>query len=75
MKITASVDHFEEDWAILMVDDLKIELPRKFLPRGVKAGGWVDLIIEENLEKEAQVRNNVKNLLKELKEGKYLESK
>lgn len=73
MKITASVDRFEGDWAILMVGDVKVEFPRQFLPKGVKAGGWVDLEITENKEKESEVGKNVTNLLEKLKEGKHLD--
>lgn len=73
MKITASVDRFEGDWAILMVDDVKVELPSQFLPKGVKAGGWVDLQITENKERESEVQKNVANLLEKLKEGKHLD--
>lgn len=74
MKITASVDHFEGDWAILMADGSKIELPLHFLPQGVKAGSWVDLTITPNQEKEVEVRERVKSLLDELKEGKHLDA-
>lgn len=72
MKLIASVDHFEGDWAILMIDGFKIELPLHFLPKGITAGSWVNLSITQNHEKEAQVRESVQNLLDELKEGKHL---
>lgn len=73
MKFTASVDRFEGNLAILMVDDVKFELPKKYLPINIRAGSWVDIQIEENKKKEAEVRKNISNLLDELKKGQHLD--
>ena len=73
MKLTASIDRFESNLAILMVDDVKFELPRKYLPTNIRAGGWVDIQIEENKEKEAEVHKNISKLLDELKKGQHLD--
>lgn len=73
MKIIANIDHFEGEQTILLVDGkVKIELPREYMPAEVKAGSWVNLTIEVNVDKENETRENVKNLLDELKAGKHL---
>lgn len=73
MKITASVDHVEGEWAILMVDGLKVEIPLHWLPKGAQPGSWVNVAITQNHQKEIQVREHVQNLLQELKDGKHLD--
>lgn len=73
MKITAAIDRFEGDWAILIVEGKTIfQIPVAFLPTNVKEGSWINLNIEENHAKEKEVMNNVKSLMDELKEGKHL---
>lgn len=73
MKITAAIDRFEGDWAILVVEGKTIfQLPAAFLPANAREGSWVNLTIEENHAKEKEVLSNVKSLMDELKEGKHL---
>ncbi|MCK4259241.1 MAG: DUF3006 domain-containing protein [Halanaerobiales bacterium] len=73
MKIAVNIDRFEGDQAVLMIDgEIMINLPKKFLPEGVKPGSWLDMILVENCEKENEVRHNVENLLAKLKQGKHL---
>lgn len=72
MRYTASLDHFAGEMAILFVDDLKIELPRKLLPDDIKPGNWIDINLEKNNGKTEEVRENIENLLDDLKKGDHL---
>jgi hypothetical protein len=39
----ASVDRFEEEWAVLVVDGREVRRPRAALPPGVREGDVLDL--------------------------------
>ena len=73
MKVTANVDRFEEEWAILIVDEkIQFQLPASLIPASIKEGDWIDLTIKENKTKEQEVLQNVKSLMDELKSGEHL---
>jgi hypothetical protein len=46
MKTKAVIDRFEEDIAVLIVGEDRLNVPRASLPPGVKEGQWLQIELE-----------------------------
>ncbi len=78
----AVIDRFEEDQAVLLVDDeeRKLIVPRRSLPRGSKEGHWLKLelagdrlvsaIIDH--EETSRARQRIAEKLNRLRKGEHL---
>lgn len=44
----AGIDHFKGNLAVLLIGDeeIKVVIPRKLLPKGVKEGSWLKVSFE-----------------------------
>ena len=68
-EISAFVDRVEGDIAVILIGDeqeVKIDLPLKYLPNRVTEGHWIRISIEMDYEKTDDVRKRVKQLMVEL---------
>lgn len=68
MKITAVVDRFEGDKAVLLLADetKQVAFPRVCLPSEVKEGDYLAVMIEINEERTREARAEAESLLAEL---------
>jgi hypothetical protein len=70
--LVAHVDRIEEKIAVVILDDddkVQLDLPVKYLPKGVKEGDQLRIGIELAPEETAGARERVKKLQEELKSG------
>ena len=65
----AVIDRFVEDYAIVLIGDeeIKVDIPKKLLPRGVREGSWLDVSFEMDREGENKQREKIQDLLEKLK--------
>ena len=68
--LSAVIDRFEEDKAVLLVGDeeIKVNFPRKLLDKNLKEGDYVTLDIKYDAKTTKETQEEVQNLLKSLKE-------
>ena len=68
--LSAVIDRFEEDKAVLLVGDeeIKINFPRKLLDKKLKEGDYITLDIKYDAKTTKEAQEEVQNLLKSLKE-------
>ena len=69
--ITAVIDRFEEDQAVLLLGDEEEQVifPRAFLPEEVEEGDYLSLDISYDAEATEAARDEAAALLRELQEG------
>jgi len=69
--ITAVVDRFEEDMAVLLLGDEEEQVifPAAFLPEDIEEGDYLSLDISYDAAATEAARNEAAALLKELQEG------
>ena len=65
----AVIDRFEGDYAIVLVGDneIKVDIPRKLLPKKVREGTWLNVSFEPDPEGEKKQREKVSKLLDKLR--------
>ena len=70
--LSAVIDRFEEDKAVLLIGDeeIKVNFPRKLLDKNLKEGDYVTLDIKYDAKATKEAQEEVQNLLKSLKEKK-----
>ena len=68
--LSAVIDRFEEDKAVLLVGDeeIKINFPRKLLDKNLKEGDYITLDIKYDAKTTKEAQEEVQNLLKSLKD-------
>lgn len=68
--LSAVIDRFEEDKAVLLVGDeeIKINFPRKLLDKNLKEGDYITLDIKYDAKATKEAQEEVQNLLKSLRE-------
>lgn len=68
--LSAVIDRFEEDKAVLLVGDeeIKVNFPRKLLDKNLKEGDYITLDIKYDAKTTKEAQEEVQNLLKSLKE-------
>ena len=68
--LSAVIDRFEEDKAVLLVGDeeIKVNFPRKLLDKKLKEGDYITLDIKYDAKATKEAQEEVQNLLKSLKE-------
>ena len=68
--LSAVIDRFEEDKAVLLVGDeeIKVNFPRKLLDKSLKEGDYITLDIKYDAKATKEAQEEVQNLLKSLKE-------
>ena len=68
--LSAVIDRFEEDKAVLLVGDeeIKINFPRKLLDKKLKEGDYITLDIKYDAKTTKEAQEEVQNLLKSLKD-------
>ncbi len=83
MREKAVIDRFEDDWAVLLVgeQELRVNVPRKALPRGAREGHWLqvelegDRLISVTIDREetAKAKQRIMEKLERLKRGEHLQ--
>lgn len=65
----AVIDRFEEDFAVVLLGDeeIRVDIPRKYLPKGSREGSWLTVGFELDPEGEGQQREKIGKLLDKLK--------
>ncbi len=65
----AVIDRFESNVAVLLVgaDELKVDFPKKLLPKGSKEGSWLKVSIELDQEGTAKQTEKIEGMLDKLK--------
>ena len=68
--LSAVIDRFEEDKAVLLIGDeeIKVNFPRKLLDKNLKEGDYVTLDIKYDAKATKEAQEEVQNLLKLLKD-------
>ncbi len=68
----AVIDRFEGEFAIVLVGDeeIKVDVPKKLLPKGAKEGSWLKISFELDPEGTEKQKEKVSNLLDKLKKQK-----
>lgn len=68
--LSAVIDRFEEDKAVLLIGDeeIKVNFPRKLLDKNLKEGDYVTLDIKYDAKTTKEAQEEVQNLLKSLKD-------
>ncbi|HJG07103.1 MAG TPA: DUF3006 domain-containing protein [Megamonas hypermegale] len=68
--LSAVIDRFEEDKAVLLIGDeeIKVNFPRKLLDKSLKEGDYITLDIKYDAKATKEAQEEVQNLLKSLKE-------
>ena len=68
--LSAVIDRFEEDKAVLLVGDeeIKVNFPRKLLDKKSKEGDYITLDIKYDAKTTKEAQEEVQNLLKSLKD-------
>lgn len=68
--LSAVIDRFEEDKAVLLVGDeeIKVNFPRKLLDKNLKEGDYITLDIKYDAKTTKEAQEEVQNLLKSLKD-------
>ncbi|MGB4290452.1 MAG: DUF3006 domain-containing protein [Dethiobacteria bacterium] len=66
----AVIDRFEGDFAVVLFGDeeIKLNIPRKLLPKGSCEGSWLKVTFELDPEGEKKQREKIEDLLKKLKD-------
>ncbi|MGB4243951.1 MAG: DUF3006 domain-containing protein [Dethiobacteria bacterium] len=66
----AVIDCLEGDFAVVLFGDeeIKVDIPRKLLPKGAREGSWLKVNIELDPEGEKRQREKIEGLLKRLRE-------
>ena len=66
----AVIDRFEEDYAVVLVGDeeVKINVPKQLLPKGVKEGSWLKFSFELDPEGTEKQKQKISKLLDKLKD-------
>jgi hypothetical protein len=71
VKLSLAIDRFEGDRkeiAVLVADDgTQLNVPKKLLPRGVKAGDVLSLSIEKDARATKQVAEQTRSVQEDLK--------
>lgn len=73
VEISAFVDRIEGDIAVILIgeeQDVRINLPLKYLPANVSEGHWLRISIEIDHKKTDAVRKRVRQLMEELTKNK-----
>ncbi|MBS4022986.1 MAG: DUF3006 domain-containing protein [Dethiobacter sp.] len=65
----AIIDRFEGDYAVVLFGDeeIKADIPKKLLPKGVREGSWLKVSFELDAEGTKKQEEKIKNLLDKLK--------
>lgn len=68
--LSAVIDRFEEDKAVLLIGDeeIKVNFPRKLLDKSLKEGDYITLDIKYDAKATKEAQEEIQNLLKSLKE-------
>lgn len=68
--LSAVIDRFEEDKAVLLIGDeeIKVNFPRKLLDKKLKEGDYITLDIKYDAKTTKEAQEEVQNLLKSLKD-------
>lgn len=82
MREKAVIDRFEDGWAVLLVgeEERRLNVPRNALPRGVRAGHWLQVEFDgDNLanaaidaEETARAKQRVMEKLARLRKGYHV---
>ena len=76
--LVANVDRIEEKIAVIILgddDEVKLDLPLKYLPKGIKEGDHLRIGIEIAPEETEGARKRIKKLQQELMDDKDSEQK
>ena len=65
----AVVDRFEGEYAILLFgdDEIKVDFPKKLLPKGAREGSWLKVIFELDQEGTKKQEEKIARLIEKLK--------
>ena len=65
----AVIDRFEGDFAVLLLgnEEIKVDFPKKHLPKGSREGSWLTIGIALDPEGEKQQREKITKLIDKLK--------
>ena len=65
----AVIDRFEGHYAVLLFrdDEVKVDIPKKLLPEGVKEGSWLKVSFELDVEEMKKQEEKIKDLVEKLK--------
>ncbi len=65
----AVIDRFEGDYAVVLFDDeeIKIDIPKKFLPEESIEGSWLKVSFELDQEGTQKQKEKIQDLLDKLK--------
>jgi hypothetical protein len=77
-KFVANVDRIEEKIAVIILGDddkVRLDLPLKYLPKGIKEGDHLRIGIELAPEETEGARKRIKKLQQELMDGDNSEQK
>lgn len=63
------IDRFEGDYAVVLFGDeeIKVDIPKKLLPEGVREGSWLKVSFELDEEGTQKHKDKIKDLLDKLK--------
>ncbi len=65
----AVIDRFEGNYAVILVgnEEVMVDVPIKFMPRGAKEGSWLKIVFELDSEGTEKQKEKISNLLDKLK--------
>ena len=65
----AVIDRFEGEYAVVLFgdDEVKVSIPKKILPKGVKEGSWLKISIELDQAGTAKQAEKIEGVLDKLK--------
>lgn len=65
----AVIDRIESEYAVVLFGDeeIRVDIPRKLLPKGAKEGSWLNVNFELDPEGEKKQREKIEGLLEKLK--------
>jgi hypothetical protein len=66
----ATLDRFEDGWAVLLVRDdetMEIDIPDRLLPEGCEEGDILDIKIRRDVKSTEEARERVSGLIEKLK--------
>lgn len=65
----AVIDRFENDYALMLfgAEEIKVDIPKKLLPKGSKEGSWMKVTFELDLEETKAREDRIRKKLDKLK--------
>lgn len=68
--LKAVIDRFEGDHAVVLFGDeeIKVDIPRKLLPKGAREGSWLKASFEMDPDGEKRQREKIEAQLQRLRE-------